>query len=137
VIDARHGDLAQHVREATDGKGADAVIDIVGNRQSLEAGIKSLAIGGRLVIIGAKPKSVYKDDPSFMLDPGDFLHRGLELHSSRYVTAAEIAQTLELVRQRRITPVITRTFPLEKVEDAHELIRQNATAGRIALLMQD
>ena len=137
TIDARHGDLAQQVKAVTGGKGADAVIDIVGNRQTLEAGIKSLAILGRMVLIGAKPKSVYKDDPSFMLDPGDFMHRGLELHSSRYVTAAEIAQTLELVRQRRITPVITRTFPLEKVEEAHELIRNNDTAGRLAILMQD
>ena len=89
---------------------------------------------GRLVIIGAKPKSVYKDDPSFSIDPGYFLHRGLELHSSRYVNAAEIAQTLELVRRKRITPVITRTFALEEVETAHELIRNNQTTGRIALV---
>jgi propanol-preferring alcohol dehydrogenase len=137
VIDARRGELAKQVKALTDGKGADAVIDIVGNRQSLEAGIKALAVGGRLVIIGAKPKSVYQDDPSFMLDPGDFLHRGLELHSSRYVTAAEIAQTLELVRRKRIKPVVTQTFPLEKAEAAHELIRNNATAGRIALVLGD
>ena len=137
LIDARRGDIAAQVKAATGGKGADAAIDIVGNRASLESAIKSLAVGGRLVIIGAKPKSVYKDDPSFMLDPGDFLHRGLELHSSRYVNAAEIALTLELVRQRRITPVITQTFPLEKVEEAHELIRNNATTGRIAVLIQD
>ncbi|MBI4192384.1 MAG: alcohol dehydrogenase catalytic domain-containing protein [Betaproteobacteria bacterium] len=135
VIDARRGELAQQVKALTGGKGVHAVIDIVGNRQTLEAGIKALAVGGKLVIIGTKPKSVYKDDPSFMLDPGDFLHRGLELHSSRYVTAAEIAQTLELVRQQRITAVVTQTFPLEKVEEAHELIRNNATAGRIALVI--
>ncbi len=135
VIDVRRGELASQVKALTDGKGADAVIDIVANRQSLEAGIKALAVGGRLVIIGARPKSVFKDDPSFMLDPGDFLHRGLELHSSRYVTTAEIAQTLELVRRKRITPVVTQTFPLEKAEAAHELIRNNATAGRIALVL--
>lgn len=137
VIDARHGDVAQQVKALTDGRGADAVIDVVGNRQTLEAGIQALAVAGKMVLIGAKPKSVYGEDPSFMLDPGYFMHRGLELHSSRYVTAAEIAQTLELVRQRRITPVITRTFPLEKVEEAHELIRKNETAGRLALLLQD
>ncbi len=137
VIDARRGELAQQVKTLTDGKGADAVIDVVGNRQTLEAAIQALAVGGRMVLIGAKPKAVYGEDPSFMLDPIDFLHRGLELHSSRYVTAAEIAQTLELVRQKRITPVVTQTFPLEKVEAAHELIRNNATAGRIALVIGD
>ena len=134
VIDARSGDLAKQVMALTDGRGANACIDIVGNKQSLEAGLQSLAMLGRLVIIGAKPKSVYKDDPSFSIDPGYFLHRGLELHSSRYVNAAEIAQTLELVRRKRITPVITRTFALEEVETAHELIRNNQTTGRIALV---
>ena len=66
-------------------------------------------------------------------DPLEFLHRGLELHSSRYVNAAEIAHTLELVRLKRIKPVVTQTFALDRVEDAHELIRRNATAGRLAL----
>ena len=91
----------------------------------------------RMVIIGAKPQSVFKDDPSFTIDPGYFLHRGLELHSSRYVNAAEIAQTLELVRLKRITPVVTQTFTLDRVEEAHDLIRRNATAGRLALEIGD
>ena len=135
VIDARQGDIAPRVRMLTDGRGADAVIDVVGSRQTLEAGLQSLAVGGRLVIIGAKPAAVYGEAPRFTVDALDFLHRGLELHSSRYVTAAEIALTLELVRQRRIQPVVTRTFPLERAEAAHELIRSNATAGRIALVI--
>lgn len=51
------------------------------------------------------------------------------------MSAAEIARTLEIVRQRRIVPVVTRTFPLEEAEEAHELIRRNATAGRLALVI--
>jgi len=135
IIDARRAELAGQVRTLTDGRGVDAVIDVVGTRETLEAGLEALAVGGRLVIIGTKPKAVYKEDPSFAVDPLDFLHRGLELHSSRYVTAAEIAQTLELVRQKRIKPVITRTFALDEVEAAHELIRRNATSGRLALVI--
>lgn len=135
VIDARRGDIAPQVNALTDGRGADAVIDVVGSRQTLEAGIQALAIGGRLVIIGSQPKSIYGEDPSFRIDPGYFNQHGLELHSSRYVSAAEIMQTLELVRRKRIKPVVTRTFPLEKAEEAHELIRNNATLGRVALVI--
>ena len=136
VLDARRGALAPQVKALTGGRGADAVIDMVCTRGTLEDGLKSLAMGGRLVIIGTKPKALYKDDPSFMVDPLDFLHRGLELHASRYVTAAEIARTLELVRLKRITPVVTRTFPLAEAERAHELIRANATGGgRFALVL--
>ena len=135
VIDARRGDIAPQAKALTDGRGVDAVIDVVGNRQTLEAGIQALAVGGRMVLIGSQPKSIYGKDPSFTIDPAAFNHRGLELHSSRYVSAAEIMQTLELVRQKRIKPVVTRTFPLEQAEEAHELIRNNATLGRIALVI--
>ena len=133
IIDARNANLADKVRALTDSLGVDAVIDIVASRATLEAGLQALAMGGRLVIIGAQPKSVYGADPGFTVNPIEFLHRGLELHSSRYVNAAEIAQTLELVRQQRIKPVVTQTFALERVEEAHDLIRRNATAGRLAL----
>ena len=137
IIDARNGKLAEEVRKLTQGQGVNAVIDIVASRATLEAGLQALGMGGRLVIVGAQPKAVYGADPGFTVNPIDFLHRGLELHSSRYVNAAEIAQTLELVRQKRIKPMVTQTFALEKVEEAHELIRRNATAGRLALEIGD
>ncbi len=136
VIDARSGDLAKQVHALTGGRGADAAIDIVGSRETLEAAMRSLAVGGRLVIIGAQPQAVYGSVPGFMVDPVYFLHRGLEIHASRYVNAAEIALTLELVREQRITPVVTQTFALEDVETAHALIRSNQTAGRIAIVLE-
>ncbi|MEO7726888.1 MAG: alcohol dehydrogenase catalytic domain-containing protein [Burkholderiales bacterium] len=137
VIDARNGSLAAQARALTQGAGVNAAIDIVASRATLEAGVQSLAMGGRLVIVGAQPKSVYGAEPGFTVNPVEFLHRGLELHSSRYVNAAEIAQTLELVRLKRIKPVVTQLFTLECVEEAHELIRRNATAGRLALEIND
>jgi propanol-preferring alcohol dehydrogenase len=137
VIDSRNGKLAYAVNALTQGQGVDAVIDIVASRATLESGMQSLAMGGRLVIIGAQPKAVYGADPGFTVNPLEFLHRGLELHSSRYVNAAEIAHTLELVRLKRIKPVVTQIFSLDCVEEAHDLIRRNATAGRLALTIDD
>jgi propanol-preferring alcohol dehydrogenase len=136
VIDARNANMADAVKALTQGQGVDAVIDIVASRATLEGGLQSLAMGGRLVIVGAQPKPVYGVDPGFTVNPIEFLHRGLELHSSRYVNAAEIAQTLELVRLNLIKPVVTQTFTLERVEAAHELIRRNATTGRLALVIE-
>ena len=137
VIDARNANLPDAVKALTNGLGVDAAIDIVASRATLEGALQSLATGGRLVIIGAQPKPVYGVDPGFTVNPVDFLHRGLELHSSRYVNAAEIAHTLELVSLKRIKPVVTQTFALERVEEAHELIRRNATAGRLAMVIGD
>lgn len=136
LIDVRRGDLAAEVRRLTDGRGADAAIDFVASRETLEGSLKSLARAGRLVIIGSRPKAVFGVDASFTVDPGYMLADMLEIHGSRYVTLAEIQQTLELLRQRRIRAVVTRTFTLEGAEEAHELLRKNAVVGRAALLQE-
>jgi propanol-preferring alcohol dehydrogenase len=136
LVDSRRGDLAAQVKHATDGRGVDAVIDFVASRETLEAGMKSLARAGRLVIIGSRPKPVFGVEATFTVDPGRMLSDMLEIHGSRFVTLTEMAQTLELLRQQRIRAVVTRTFPLESAEEAHELLRKNAIVGRAGLLLE-
>ncbi len=128
VLDPRREELSRQVLALTDGRGVDAAIDIVGASETLEACLRSLAPAGRLVIVGSRPPAVFGADPTFVLN------RMLEIHGSRYVSLAEIAQTLELLRQRRIQAVVTRTFPLEGAEEAHRLVRDNALVGRAALV---
>ena len=134
VVDGRRGDLAAQIRALTDGRGVDAAIDFVASRETLEMSLATLARAGRLVIIGSRPRSVFGIDATFAVDPGRMLYDMLEIHGSRYVTLTEIQQTLELLRQRRIRAVVSRTFPLEAAEEAHELLRRNALIGRAALL---
>ena len=118
----------------TDGRGVDAAIDFVASRETLEAALGSLARAGRLVIIGSRPRPVFGVDSAFMVDPSYMLSNMLEIHGSRYVTLAEIEQTLELLRQRRIRAIVSRTLSLEGAEEAHELLRKNALVGRAALI---
>src|SRR4051812_31148963 len=56
VIDARSGQFADAAKVLTQGLGVDAAIDIVASRSTLEGSLQALAMGGRLVIIGAQPK---------------------------------------------------------------------------------
>jgi propanol-preferring alcohol dehydrogenase len=134
LVDARREDLATQALALTDGRGVDAVIDCVASRETLEAGIRVLARAGRLVIIGSRPPTVFGAEPTFRVDPQLMLYRALEIHGSRYVSPAEIAQTLELLRQRRIRAIVTREFRLEDAEEAHGLLRRNTLAGRAALI---
>ena len=136
LVDVRRGDLAAQVAKLTDGRGVDAAIDFVASRETLEGCVASLARGWRLVIIGSRPRAVFGVDATFTVDPGRMLYDMLEIHGSRYVTLAEIQQTLELLRQRRIRAIVSRTFPLEGAEEAHELLRKNALVGRAALLQE-
>jgi len=134
VIDAAQGSIVDQVMAATNNQGVDAVIDIVGSKYSLEQGMACLAIAGRLVIVGSSPPGVYKEDPSFLVDPQRFLHRGLEIHAARYVTLAEISRTLELIRDKKIKPIITQTVSLSQIPDLHQAIREGKTLGRVGMV---
>jgi NADPH2:quinone reductase len=135
VIDARRGDLAKEVLSQTSGQGVDAALDFVASAETLEACVRALAPGGRLVIVGNRPQAVFKRDPTFRVDPGLMLRKMLEIHGSRYVSLAELETTLELLRTKRLRAVVTRTFPLEEAETAHQLLRDNAVVGRAALVV--
>ncbi len=134
LIDVEQGPLAEQVLACTAGQGVDAAIDIVGSKLTLEQSLAALAVRGRLVIVGSSPAGVYGQDPSFWVDPQKILHRGLEIHSSRYVTLAEIAKTLELIRDGRVRPIVTQTVPLSEVPALHQAIRQGQTLGRVVMV---
>src|SRR3989441_5666770 len=135
VIDPRGEELSKQVLSRTGGRGVDAAIDFVASAETLEACVRSLAPAGRLVIVGNRPKAVFGNDPTFRVDPGLMLRKMLEIHGSRYVTLSELAQTLELLRQKRIKAIVTRTFRLDELETAHQLLRENAIAARAALVI--
>ncbi|MBC7779432.1 MAG: alcohol dehydrogenase catalytic domain-containing protein [Proteobacteria bacterium] len=133
LIDGARGDVAKQVLALTDGRGVEAVIDVVGAKETLEASVLALAAGGRLVIVGVRPAAVFGDSSKFTLDATMIVRKGIEVRGSRYVTATEIAQTLELLRQKRVRAIVEQTFALEQAEHVHQLIRENRVVGRVAL----
>ena len=129
-------DWVSEVLDRTEGRGVHAAIDLVATARTLPMCLAALARSGRLVIVGSRPKAVFKADPTFPVDPALVLSRGLEIHGSRYVSMAELEQTLEVVRQGRVRPIVTRTFPLEGADEALRLVEQGRVVGRAALLLE-
>jgi len=135
IIDAKEKDLVQEVSRLTDGKGVESVLDFVASSQTLEAGFASLARAGRLIILGYRPSSVFKVEPTFRVDPLIVLSKGLEIHGSRYISMAELIDAVRIVQQGKIKPIVTKTFPLEEAETAHQMILANKIIGRAALII--
>jgi len=135
IIDCRSADLQEQTRSLTGGKGVDAVLDFVASAATLEAGLQSLATAGRLVILGYRPPEVFSKKPLFRVDPIEVLSKGLEIHGSRYVSMAELIQAVDIVKQGKIKPVVSQTFPLEDAEKAHQMIQENKITGRAALVL--
>jgi len=135
IIDVAEKNLLQEAKRLTDEKGVDAVLDFVASSQTLEAGFASLATSGRLIILGFRPPSVFKVEPTFRIDPLVVLSKGLEIHGSRYVSMAELIDAVKIVEQGKIKPIVTRTFPLDEAETAHQMILENKITGRAALVI--
>jgi D-arabinose 1-dehydrogenase-like Zn-dependent alcohol dehydrogenase len=124
-------DMAKEVMALTDDRGVDAVVDMVCTKKTLEEGIRSLARGGTLVVVG-----VPRDIRSLDFDPMRLLLDELNLTGCRCATRQEIRESLELVRRGLVKPAIMNTFPLEEANKVQELIDNMKLPGRTALVLE-
>lgn len=128
TVDASKQDVAKTLREMTGGRGIDVAVDFVSTRETQEAAVAALGIGGRLAVLGGASEP-------FMLKSGDVLSKELEVLGSRYVTRQEVLDTLAIVARRDVWPVVTEVVPLEEAEALHQRIERGEIFGRAALRM--
>ena len=136
AINYRTADFAEIVKSATDGKGADVILDMVAG-DYIPREISCLADDGRLVIIallgGAKAS----------VDLSQVLRRRLTITGSTLrprpvAFKGAIAEKLHkhvwpLLESGKIKPVIYKTFPLEQAAQAHALMETSTHVGKIML----
>ncbi|HEU5283170.1 MAG TPA: NAD(P)H-quinone oxidoreductase, partial [Burkholderiales bacterium] len=135
-INYRTEDFVEVVKQLTDGKGVDVILDMVGG-DYVPRELKCLATDGRLSIIA------FLGGTRATLDLSDILFRRLTITGStlrpRSVEyKAAVAQALRqrvwpLIEARAIRPVIYRTFPLAQAAQAHALMESGAHVGKIVL----
>jgi NADPH:quinone reductase-like Zn-dependent oxidoreductase len=120
------GDVKAAVQEVTGGRGADIVIEHVGEatwRTSLDVA----APGGRIAVCGATTGP----------NPPANLHRiwwkQLSILGSTMGTAEDFAGAYELVASGRARPVVDHVFPLEDIRAAHERLEGGEQLGKIVL----
>ena len=127
VVDGRSAPFHEQIRRLTGGEGVDVVLEFVANGETLESSYLSLKKGGRLVFVGYVPALPM----SFL--PFHMVLNEIEVVGSRANTPQELKETVALVAQGRIQPIVDRTFPLEEVEEAHALLGKGTFLGRAVL----
>ena len=106
----------------------DVAIDYVSAPSTPEAGAKALGRRGRLVTLGGAGQP-------FRASSLDLLLKEQELLGSRYVTRAEILETLDLVARGEVWPLVSDIRPLEEAEALHERVERGEVTGQAALLI--
>ena len=130
--------LAHQVREATNGRGVDLVVDFVGGSE-LPGHVASLRERGRLVLVGLLAGRKAE------IDLGLVLSRRLKIVGSvlRPRSRAEKALlvsdfnafALPRLKDGRLRPVVDRVVPLEKAADAYRALERGGVFGKVVLSM--
>jgi NADPH2:quinone reductase len=128
-------DVAERVRELTDGRGVDLVVDPVGGR-TLEASIASLAYRGRISWVGRAGRDEAPPEVWPLMEKnasltGVFL--GAEMGHDPARVRGMIERLLQRVASGELRIAIDRVFPLAEAAEAHAYIESRQAFGRVLL----
>jgi len=126
VIQPDGDDWVEEVRVAS-GDRLVGIVDTVGAVETLAPAVAALGTSGTLVVLGYRPGS------TVTVEANRLLFKEMVVTGTRYATRAEIAKSLELVRQGRVRPLIGARFRLSQLESAFSAIRGNEVFGRILI----
>jgi len=126
LINHSEQDIAVEVRRITEKRGVDIVFEHVGSA-TWEKSIRSLAVGGRLVTCGATSGYAGQTDIRYLYS------KQLSILGSYMASKAELLKVIELVRQRRLKPVVDKVYPLAEAARAQERMEKREHFGKIVL----
>jgi putative PIG3 family NAD(P)H quinone oxidoreductase len=136
AIGYREQDFVEEVRRATDGRGADVILDNMGAKY-LDRNIDALALEGRLVVIGMQGGAKAELDISKLLRKraaviGTTL-RSRPTEEKAAICAAVVEHVWPLVADGAVRPIVHTTLPLDRVGEAHTLMADSGHSGKIVL----
>jgi NADPH2:quinone reductase len=136
AINYRSQDFLAEVLAATDNKGVNVILDMVGG-DYVPKELKCLAEEGRLVFIA------FLRGPKTELDINEVMRRRLTLTGStlrprpvefKGAIAASLREHVwPLIEAGKIKPVIFKTFPLAQAAEAHRLMESSQHIGKLVL----
>ena len=138
AINYRDTDFVEAVRDATGGKGADLILDMVGG-DYITRNYQAAAVEGRIVQIAfLRGRKAEVDFSLLMLKR--LTHTGSTLRAREIAFKAGIAQELRqhvwpLLSDRKVLPVMDSIFPMEQASAAHQRMEDGEHIGKIVLDM--
>lgn len=136
LVNYRDEDFVERVRAATEGHGADVILDNIGAKY-LERNVELLAPNGRLVIIGLQGGRSAEINLGAMLAKRCALIattlRGRPADEKATIVAAVREHVWPLIEAGRVKPVVHSTHPLARAADAHREMEASTHIGKILL----
>lgn len=135
----RDEDFVEAVKKATDGAGADVILDIMGAAY-LDRNINALATDGQLVVIGMQGGLKGELNVGKLIGKrarviGTAL-RGRPVHgtSGKATIVSAVGESVwPMVADGRVRPIIGATYPIERAAEAHQALSKGDLTGKVLL----
>ena len=140
AINYRETDFVAAVRERTDGRGVDVILDMVGG-DYVARNIDALAVDGRLVQIailgGAKAQINMLPIMQRRLTVTGSVLRPRPIAEKGAIARALRERVWPLLESGAVAPVIFQTFPLQDAAGAHRVMESNQHIGKLVLVVAE
>lgn len=126
VIDRLTEDVDARIAEVTAGRGADVVLDSVGEA-TWKTVLRALGPGGRVVVYGATT------GPKVALHLSHVFWKQLSVIGTTMSSRREFDEVMSRVVTGQLRPVVDEVLPLEQIRDAHERLESGHVFGKLVL----
>ena len=127
--------LRDQVYAVTGGKGVNVVLDVVGG-QAFDASLRSLAFGGRIVVLGFTSAEIPNIKSNYLLLKNiaavGMTSNGYFAKQPEIVNAAQV-EIINLWRQGKIRPSIHAELSLHEFANAFEMLENREVVGKVVL----
>lgn len=127
VINPKDTDMVSFVMEYTANQGVDVIFEGVGIEATFVPALQTLRKGGTLLLTGYDPLK------SFPLDSLGMHYNEWTIRGTRLGTKDELLRLIELTRQERLKPLVSKRFKFTEANKALEELKHGDVVGRIVL----
>ncbi|MEU0675246.1 NAD(P)H-quinone oxidoreductase [Streptomyces sp. NPDC006172] len=136
LINYREQDFVEEIEKATGGAGADVILDNMGAKY-LERNVRSLAVNGRLAIIGMQGGVKGELNIGALLAKRAAISatslRARPLEEKAAIVAAVREHVWPLVAAGGVRPVVDRALPMSDAATAHRVVEESGHIGKVLL----
>ncbi|WP_369247838.1 NAD(P)H-quinone oxidoreductase [Streptomyces sp. R41] len=137
LINYREQDFVEEIKQATDGAGADVILDNMGAKY-LDRNVRALAVNGRLAIIGMQGGIKAELNIATLLNKRAAISatslRARPLGEKAAIVAAVREHVWPLIDSGHVRPIIDRELPMSDAAAAHRVLEESGHIGKVLLV---